>query len=148
MKIYLFHNKRKERKAELPSKCTGGGRGLPTIERNLAMNPFLNPFLLLFICNQDFICRIFLIRCPRFWLVMTRQDGEQKLILKICPQGYLWLTPPWPPHFLLRAQRVFLCEESTGHVIQSRGPLVHPMALFMFIYTPGISRLWQLCSQN
>ena len=103
MKIYLFHNKRKERKAELPSKCTGGGRGLPTIERNLAMNPFLNPFLLLFICNQDFICRIFLIRCPRFWLVMTRQDGEQKLILKICPQGYLWLTPPWPPHFLLRA---------------------------------------------
>lgn len=45
MKICLFHNKRKERKAELPSKWTGGGSGLPTIERNLAMNPFLNPFI-------------------------------------------------------------------------------------------------------
>ena len=109
LKIFTVKNwfvsyKRKERKAELSFKCTRDGKGLPAIERNLAMNLFLNPFLLLIICNQDFICRIFLVKCPRFWLVIgLGRMGEQKLILKICPQGSPWLTPPWPPHFLLRA---------------------------------------------
>ena len=86
------------KKKKKKNKCTGGGSGLPTTERNLAMNPFLSSFPFLFIYNQDFICKTFLKRCPRFWLVMgLGRMGKQKHIFKICPQGYPWPTPLWPP---------------------------------------------------